>query len=192
MAYYTWSQGFRPRAGVQPDQNKRRWQRHHAEGGGPHYPGGPKQFFKPSGYLSDNLVNNELGFKSEFLSHRLLFQRLAVPDGLEGRSAAIVRPRAPRQHDFRHQRSDLPGEGRRDTTRRASGRGAYGAGLEFVEQYRAGPMHRVCRRTFPATRRRWAVHHAGQRTGLTPTRTGSLGTSSGVLTAAAVQPAGEV
>jgi len=29
--------------------------------------------FKPSGYLSDNLVNNELGFKSEFLNHRLLF-----------------------------------------------------------------------------------------------------------------------
>src|SRR5262249_10507525 len=36
-------------------------------------PGGPKQFFKPSGYLSDNLINNELGFKSEFFGHRMLF-----------------------------------------------------------------------------------------------------------------------
>lgn len=70
MAYYTYSEGFRPGgfnrtssangiislAGVAP------------------YIAGNKatdQFNKPYGYSSDNLVNNEIGAKAEFLDHRL-------------------------------------------------------------------------------------------------------------------------
>ncbi len=48
------------------------------------YPGGVKtciadsdQYEKPAGYNSDNLINNEVGFKSEFFEHRLLFNASA-------------------------------------------------------------------------------------------------------------------
>jgi iron complex outermembrane recepter protein len=70
MVYYTYSQGFRPGgfnrtasadgvvslAAVAP------------------YTSGVKttdQFYKPAGYSSDNLINNEIGAKTEFLDHRL-------------------------------------------------------------------------------------------------------------------------
>lgn len=71
MAYYTFSQGFRPggfnRAPTTP-------------GGVPlpkgvaPYTAGSKdyQYNKPAGYNSDNLTNNEIGVKSEWLNHRLL------------------------------------------------------------------------------------------------------------------------
>jgi iron complex outermembrane receptor protein len=71
MVYYTFSQGFRPggfnRTFVGPN-------------GVPQLKGEAKyiagesstnQFDKPSGFGSDNLINNEIGFKSEFLDHRL-------------------------------------------------------------------------------------------------------------------------
>ena len=32
---------------------------------------GPKQYLKPAGYESDDLINNEVGVKSEWLDHRL-------------------------------------------------------------------------------------------------------------------------
>jgi iron complex outermembrane receptor protein len=70
MAYYTWSQGFRPGGFNRTKTNE--------DGsiitlkGVAHYTvGGPDQFYKPAGYDSDNLTNNELGLKSEFLNHRL-------------------------------------------------------------------------------------------------------------------------
>jgi iron complex outermembrane receptor protein len=59
LLYYTWSQGFRPggfNRGQQaklPDAN------------------GTAQFLTPTNYQPDTLVNNELGFKTEFLNHRL-------------------------------------------------------------------------------------------------------------------------
>src|SRR5581483_11083576 len=60
MLYYTYSQGFRP-GGF--NQN----------GGAAHAPGtdGEAQFIIPSAYHSDKLTNNEIGWKSEFLDHRL-------------------------------------------------------------------------------------------------------------------------
>ncbi len=70
MAYYTWSQGFRPggfnRTGTNIDGSVIT-----LKSVAPITPGGPKQFYKPVGYDSDNLTNNEIGFKSEFLNHRL-------------------------------------------------------------------------------------------------------------------------
>jgi iron complex outermembrane receptor protein len=72
MVYYTFSQGFRP-GGF--NQN----------GGAPHAytqlpppnpgPGSPNvaQYLIPSSYTSDNLTNNEIGWKTEFFNHRLLW-----------------------------------------------------------------------------------------------------------------------
>jgi iron complex outermembrane recepter protein len=60
MVYYTYSQGFRP-GGF--NQN----------GGAQHItgPDGQWQYAIPSSYQSDKLTNNEIGWKTEFLSHRL-------------------------------------------------------------------------------------------------------------------------
>jgi iron complex outermembrane recepter protein len=72
MVYYTFSQGFRP-GGF--NQN----------GGAPHAytqlpppnpgPGSPNvaQYIIPTSYSSDNLTNNEIGWKTEFFNHRLLW-----------------------------------------------------------------------------------------------------------------------
>ena len=70
MAYYTFSQGFRPGG----------FNRTSSADGTPTLAGvapfiaGNKatdQYNKPSGYDSDDLTNNEIGIKSEFLDHRL-------------------------------------------------------------------------------------------------------------------------
>ncbi len=60
MAYYTFSQGFRP-GGF--NQN----------GGSKYVPGtdGEAQYLLPHSYNSDKLTNNELGWKTEFFDHRL-------------------------------------------------------------------------------------------------------------------------
>jgi iron complex outermembrane recepter protein len=60
LLYYTWSQGFRPggfNRGIkyeQPDAT------------------GAYQYATPATYRPDTLINNEIGFKTEFLNHRLL------------------------------------------------------------------------------------------------------------------------
>ncbi|GAC1454441.1 MAG: TonB-dependent receptor [Steroidobacteraceae bacterium] len=99
LAYYTWSQGFRP-GGFNRTHTSMDGSQIFLKGVAPYcgsinglqnaadpacLPGGAlwnaakgkpyntSQFLKPSGYLSDNLVNNEIGFKSEFLEHRVLF-----------------------------------------------------------------------------------------------------------------------
>jgi iron complex outermembrane receptor protein len=59
LVYYTWSQGFRPGgfnrgvSGKLPDAN------------------GVNQFITPATYAPDSLTNNELGFKTLWLNHRL-------------------------------------------------------------------------------------------------------------------------
>jgi len=91
MAYYTYSQGFRPggfnrTASLlgQPPSLKGVASYCGSIGGVQNAPdprcatGGTlagintTQFNKPVGYDSDNLINNEIGFKSEFWNHRLL------------------------------------------------------------------------------------------------------------------------
>jgi iron complex outermembrane recepter protein len=59
LAYYTWSQGFRPGAFNRTS--------------GKYIPDaqGIPQYVSPLAYESDNLTNNELGWKTEFLDHRL-------------------------------------------------------------------------------------------------------------------------
>ncbi len=69
LAYYTYSQGFRP-GGFNRTQEG-------ADGApvlksaAPYAGKGTDQFDKPAGFGSDNLVNNEIGVKSEFLNHRI-------------------------------------------------------------------------------------------------------------------------
>jgi iron complex outermembrane receptor protein len=59
LAYYTWSQGFRPGA--------------FNRNSGCYIPDalGNKLYCSPLGYASDNLTNNEIGWKTEFFDHRL-------------------------------------------------------------------------------------------------------------------------
>jgi iron complex outermembrane recepter protein len=73
MAYYTYSQGFRP-GGFNRSTNSTTadyacatGSRNTANCSGASAP----QFVKPSGFDSDELVNNEIGIKSEMLDHRL-------------------------------------------------------------------------------------------------------------------------
>ena len=59
LLYYTWSQGFRP-GGF-----NRSFACYIADAGGTH------QYCSPKSFTSDNLTNNEIGWKTEFLGHRL-------------------------------------------------------------------------------------------------------------------------
>ena len=84
MLYYTFSQGFRPGAFNRVASGVTKICVDPATGQA--VPNGtllcPKasranQFFKPVGYPSDTLINNEIGIKSEFFNHRLLFDAAA-------------------------------------------------------------------------------------------------------------------
>jgi iron complex outermembrane receptor protein len=74
MAYYTWSQGFRPggfnRTSTSLDGSKTSPSKE-----APYTAGSSAtdQYLKPVGYNSDDLVNNEIGLKSQFFEHRLEF-----------------------------------------------------------------------------------------------------------------------
>ena len=69
LAYYTWSQGFRP-GGFNRTATSIDGSTITLKAVAP-FTSGNKQFYKPVGYDSDNLVNNEIGVKSEFLDHKL-------------------------------------------------------------------------------------------------------------------------
>ena len=91
LAYYTYSQGFRPGGFNRTKTN--------ADGTGivlkgvaPITPGGPKQFYKPVGYSSDNLINNEIGLKTEFLDHRVQVNVSAYQMDWEGVQLPLFDP----------------------------------------------------------------------------------------------------
>jgi iron complex outermembrane recepter protein len=71
LAYYTYSQGFRPggfnRTGTSVDGSTITYKAVAPYSGAKD----TDQYLKPVGYSSDNLINNEIGFKSEFFEHRL-------------------------------------------------------------------------------------------------------------------------
>jgi iron complex outermembrane receptor protein len=72
LAYYTYSQGFRPggfnRTASSADGNTITY-----KAVAPYSPSiaHSDQLLKPEGYASDNLLNNEIGLKSEFFEHRV-------------------------------------------------------------------------------------------------------------------------
>jgi outer membrane receptor protein involved in Fe transport len=65
MVYYTFSQGFRPGGFNQNGGTA------HAASAPLGTPGLYYQYFTPRSYQSDDLTNNEIGWKTEFLDHRL-------------------------------------------------------------------------------------------------------------------------
>ncbi len=72
LAYYTYSQGFRPGGFNRTNSQANGTIKLKAEA--PYIAGdsATKQYYKPYGYGSDNLINQEIGVKSEWLDHRLL------------------------------------------------------------------------------------------------------------------------
>jgi outer membrane receptor protein involved in Fe transport len=72
MAYYTYSQGFRP-GGFNRTKTNADGSVITLHGEAPFTAGehSTYQFSKPAGYDSDSLTNNEIGLKSEFLDHRV-------------------------------------------------------------------------------------------------------------------------
>jgi len=77
MVYYTFSQGFRPGAGNRKDSAEVKVDVNPATGlatvGPDADPTLVKQYNKPYKYPPDTLVNNEIGWKTEWLDHRILF-----------------------------------------------------------------------------------------------------------------------
>ena len=92
MTYYTFSQGFRPggfnRTYSLPGQAPV------LSAEAPYTAGdsSTKQYLKPAGYNSDNLINNEIGFKSEFFEHRLLFNASAYLMKWENEQLSLFDP----------------------------------------------------------------------------------------------------
>jgi iron complex outermembrane recepter protein len=81
MVYYTFSQGFRP-GGF--NQN----------GSSPHAftPDGVAQYLVPSSYHSDKLTNNEIGWKTELLDHRLQWNGAVYRENWDNVQVAFFDP----------------------------------------------------------------------------------------------------
>ena len=81
MVYYTYSQGFRP-GGF--NQN----------GNSPHAftLGLVPQYFNPTSYSSDRLANNEIGWKTEFLNHRLQWNGAVYRENWDNVQVAFFNP----------------------------------------------------------------------------------------------------
>jgi len=90
MAYYTYSEGFRPggfnRTESHPGQPPV------LRGLAPYSGPNTNQYARPVGYNSDNLINNEVGFKSEFLDHHVLFNLSAYYMKWENSQQALFDP----------------------------------------------------------------------------------------------------
>ena len=91
MAYYTYSEGFRPggfnRTHIASGSTAL------AAGDGSVLGYGPtQQYARPAGYNSDSLINNEVGFKSEFLDHHVLFNLSAYYMKWENIQQALFDP----------------------------------------------------------------------------------------------------
>jgi outer membrane receptor protein involved in Fe transport len=73
MSYYTYSEGFRP-GGFNRTATTLDGSQVFLTAEAPfNADGSAKQFYKPAGFSSDQLINQEVGIKSEWLDHRLLF-----------------------------------------------------------------------------------------------------------------------
>jgi len=100
MAYYTFSQGFRPgsfnRTSSANGAVSLAAEIPYCAKGGNLSPGVPctttYQYEKPAGVNSDNLINNEVGFKSEFFDHRLLIDASAYYMKWEDEQLSLFEP----------------------------------------------------------------------------------------------------
>jgi len=81
MVYYTYSQGFRPGGFNQNGGTQ------HAYG-----PDAVQQYLIPSSYQSDKLTNNEIGWKTEFLNHRLQWNGAVYRENWDNVQVAFFDP----------------------------------------------------------------------------------------------------
>jgi len=81
MVYYTFSQGFRPGGFNQNGGTQ------HATG-----PDGVAQFLVPRSYQSDKLTNNEIGWKTELLDHRLQWNGAVYRENWDNVQVAFFNP----------------------------------------------------------------------------------------------------
>jgi iron complex outermembrane recepter protein len=98
MLYYTYSQGYRPGAFNRVTGGRTNvW----VDAAGVPLPNGviagagdtkPTQFNKPLSYAPDSLLNNEIGFKSEFFEHRVLVNASAYKMDWENVQTLIYNP----------------------------------------------------------------------------------------------------
>jgi iron complex outermembrane receptor protein len=82
MVYYTFSQGFRP-GGFNQDGGKR---------AATDPATGQPQFILPRSYQSDQLTNNEIGWKTEFLDHRLQWNGAVYRESWKNVQVAFFQP----------------------------------------------------------------------------------------------------
>jgi outer membrane receptor protein involved in Fe transport len=80
LIYYTWSQGFRPGA--------------FNRSSGKYIPDlqGIPQFISPLSYESDNLTNNEIGWKTEFFDHRLQWNGAVYQEDWKNAQVTFFQP----------------------------------------------------------------------------------------------------
>ena len=81
MVYYTYSEGFRPGGFNQNGGSQ------HAYG-----PDGVYQFANPKAYQSDELTNNEIGWKTEFYNHRLQWNGAVYQEDWKNVQIAFFNP----------------------------------------------------------------------------------------------------
>ena len=107
------------------------------------------QFNKPAGYDSDNLINNEIGFKSEFFEHRLMLNLSAYVMKWENVQLPLFDPVHLGNTTFDINGPTLQGQGLRGAVLRPHHRWAHAGGIERGEQRRADQRVRACRATAP-------------------------------------------
>jgi iron complex outermembrane recepter protein len=86
LAYYTWSQGFRPGAF---NRSSACYIPTAPVAGAP---GGIPQYCNPLAYKSDDLTNNELGWKTEFFDHRLQWNGAVYQESWDNAQVTFFQP----------------------------------------------------------------------------------------------------
>ena len=142
MAYYTFSQGFRP-GGFNRTKTLPNGTVVLTGGSAVHGRVVSDQYQKPAGYSSDNLTNNEIGAKTEFLDHRLQLNLSAYYMKWSNVQLPLFDPGNSGQHDLRRQRTNLRSQRAWNCSSSPASPRAYGPGIEFVEQLATRPMHRA-------------------------------------------------
>ena len=152
MVYYTFSQGFRP-GGF--NQN-----------GGALHAYGPGSASRSTRFRartpSDNLTNNEIGWKTEFFDHRLQWNGAVYRENWNNVQIEFFNPGRGRQPFLRHQRPELPHQGHRDLAGRPGHQRPHAAVRGILEPEPADELAGPDRQQ-PGQRELRQADHAGLR-----------------------------
>ena len=128
LAYYTWSQGFRPGAFNRnfacyiPDAHD------------------VPQYCSPLSFTSDNLTNNELGWKTEFFDRRLQWNGAIYQEDWNNVQVAFFDPGVLGNVGFGTNGPNYRIRGIETSIHRGAGSGADGAGRGFLEHQQADQL----------------------------------------------------